>query len=75
MPTALDQLLQTVTTARDGDQQHAVLAQLAEQLRNAAEILEWLATTPTGVNCPPPPGNGCVRPRTPPATSPTASTR
>ncbi|MFF3460288.1 hypothetical protein ACFYXH_39600 [Streptomyces sp. NPDC002730] len=41
MPTALDQLLQSVTTARDGDQQHAVLAQLAEQLRNAAEILEW----------------------------------
>lgn len=41
MPAALDELLQSVTTARDGDQQHAVLAQLAEQLHNAAEILEW----------------------------------
>ena len=41
MPTALDELLQPLTTARDGDQQRAVLAQLAEQLRNAAEILEW----------------------------------
>ncbi|QPP05194.1 hypothetical protein G4Z16_00985 [Streptomyces bathyalis] len=41
VPTALDELLQTLTTARHGDQQHAVLVQLAEQLRNAAEILEW----------------------------------
>ncbi|MFD3563546.1 hypothetical protein ACFWVU_28325 [Streptomyces sp. NPDC058686] len=41
VPTALDELLQSLTTARDGDQQPAVLAQLAEQLRNAAEILEW----------------------------------
>ncbi|MFJ6752150.1 hypothetical protein ACIQNI_28800 [Streptomyces sp. NPDC091266] len=41
VPTALDELLQSLTTARDGDQQHAVLVQLAEQLRNAAEILEW----------------------------------
>jgi hypothetical protein len=41
VPTALDELLQSLTTAHDGDQQHAVLVQLAEQLRNAAEILEW----------------------------------
>lgn len=41
LPAALDELLQAVGTARDGDQQNAVLAQLAEQLRNAAEILEW----------------------------------
>jgi len=41
VPAALDELLQTLTTARDPNQQHAVLAQLAEQLRNAAEILEW----------------------------------
>ena len=40
MPTSLDELLQWVTTTRDGDQQNAVLAQFAEQLRNAAEILE-----------------------------------
>ncbi|MFD7017480.1 hypothetical protein [Streptomyces sp. NPDC059928] len=41
MPAALDELLQSLATARDPDQQHAVLAQLAEQLRNAAEILQW----------------------------------
>ncbi|MGI5457509.1 hypothetical protein ACQEWB_30955 [Streptomyces sp. CA-249302] len=41
VPAALDELLQTLMTARDPNQQHAVLAQLAEQLRNAAEILEW----------------------------------
>ncbi|AKA08989.1 hypothetical protein SAZ_32675 [Streptomyces noursei ZPM] len=41
VPTALDELLQSLATARDGDQQHAVLSQLAEQLRNAAEILQW----------------------------------
>ncbi|MFE5162936.1 hypothetical protein ACFRNT_31415 [Streptomyces sp. NPDC056697] len=41
LPSALDELLQAVDTARDGDQQQAVLVQLAEQLRNAAEILEW----------------------------------
>ncbi|MFH8591529.1 hypothetical protein [Streptomyces rimosus] len=41
LPTALDELLQALGTARDGDQRQAVLTQLAEQLRNAAEILEW----------------------------------
>ncbi|RSO06951.1 hypothetical protein DMH18_26235 [Streptomyces sp. WAC 06783] len=41
LPTALDELLQALGTARDGDQRQAVLAQLADQLRNAAEILEW----------------------------------
>ncbi len=41
LPTALDELLQALGTVRDGDQRQAVLAQLAEQLRNAAEILEW----------------------------------
>ncbi|MFI2236479.1 hypothetical protein [Streptomyces chrestomyceticus] len=41
LPTALDELLQALGTARDGGQKQAVLAQLAEQLRNAAEILEW----------------------------------
>lgn len=30
-----------MTTEHDADQQQAVLAQLAEQLRNAAEVLEW----------------------------------
>ncbi|KUO04630.1 hypothetical protein [Streptomyces caeruleatus] len=30
-----------MSTERDADQQQAVLAQLAEQLRNAAEVLEW----------------------------------
>ncbi|MER7653724.1 MULTISPECIES: hypothetical protein [Streptomyces] len=41
LPTALDELLQVLGTARDGDQKQAVLVQLADQLRNAAEILEW----------------------------------
>ncbi|MER7026218.1 MULTISPECIES: hypothetical protein [Streptomyces] len=41
LPTALDELLQATYTARDGDQQQAVLDQLSDQLRNAAEILEW----------------------------------
>ncbi|MFF3276544.1 hypothetical protein ACFYWU_37265 [Streptomyces chrestomyceticus] len=41
LPAALDELLQALGTARDGDQRQAVLAQLADQLRNAAEILEW----------------------------------
>ncbi|MGJ5751627.1 hypothetical protein FB563_4028 [Streptomyces puniciscabiei] len=41
LPTALDELLQSTHTAQTGDQQAAVLAQLAEQLRNAAEILQW----------------------------------
>ncbi|WP_327352871.1 hypothetical protein [Streptomyces sp. NBC_01304] len=40
-PNALDELLQYVASKRDADQQNAVLAQLSEQLRNAAEILEW----------------------------------
>ncbi|MEU6966088.1 hypothetical protein [Streptomyces chrestomyceticus] len=41
LPTALGELLQALGTVRDGEQRQAVLAQLAEQLRNAAEILEW----------------------------------
>ncbi|GCD41880.1 hypothetical protein [Streptomyces paromomycinus] len=41
LPTALDELLQALGTTRDGDQRQAVLTQLADQLRNAAEILEW----------------------------------
>ncbi|OKI09431.1 hypothetical protein A6A06_01630 [Streptomyces sp. CB02923] len=40
LPTALDELLQALGTVHNGDQQQAVLAQLAEQLRNAAQILE-----------------------------------
>ncbi|MEU7189443.1 hypothetical protein [Streptomyces sp. NPDC045369] len=40
LPTALDELLQALGTVSTGDEQQAVLAQLAEQLRNAAQILE-----------------------------------
>ncbi|MFH8350065.1 hypothetical protein [Streptomyces sp. NPDC018045] len=42
LPTALDELWQALGTVSDGDQQQAVLAQPAEQLRNAAQILEWV---------------------------------
>ncbi|MEU7238378.1 hypothetical protein, partial [Streptomyces chrestomyceticus] len=41
LPTALDELLQALGTVSTSDEQQAVLAQLAEQLRNAAQILEW----------------------------------
>ncbi|MEU4030532.1 hypothetical protein [Streptomyces anulatus] len=41
LPTALDALLQAAHTADSLDQLGAILEQLAEQLRNAAEILEW----------------------------------
>ncbi|MFD8613771.1 hypothetical protein [Streptomyces sp. NPDC059631] len=41
LPTALDELLQATLSTAGPDQQAAVLQQLAEQLRNAAEILEW----------------------------------
>lgn len=41
LPTALDELLQATITAESGDEQAAVLIQLAEQLRNAAEIIKW----------------------------------
>ncbi|WP_043267052.1 hypothetical protein [Streptomyces sp. CT34] len=41
LPTALDELLQATRTAQDNEQQAAVLVQLAEQLRNAAEIIKW----------------------------------
>ncbi|WP_326731788.1 hypothetical protein [Streptomyces phaeochromogenes] len=41
LPAALDALLQVAHTAAGPEQQGAVLQQLAEQLRNAAEILEW----------------------------------
>ncbi|MFE0188019.1 hypothetical protein [Streptomyces sp. NPDC058989] len=41
LPTALDELLQATHTAREAEQQMAVLAQLAEQLRNAAEVIQW----------------------------------
>ncbi|OKJ72213.1 hypothetical protein [Streptomyces sp. CB02460] len=41
LPAALDALLQTALTTGEPEQQGAVLQQLAEQLRNAAEILEW----------------------------------
>ncbi|MFJ9327330.1 hypothetical protein ACIRPN_17840 [Streptomyces sp. NPDC101230] len=41
LPVALDALLQAAHTADGPEQQGAVLQQLAEQLRNAAEILEW----------------------------------
>ncbi|MER5440115.1 hypothetical protein [Streptomyces sp. NPDC002790] len=40
-PVALDELLQAAHTAGDPEQQAAILGQLADQLRNAAEILEW----------------------------------
>ncbi|MGQ4484266.1 hypothetical protein ACN6LM_002594 [Streptomyces sp. SAS_281] len=41
LPAALDALLQTRTPSTGPEQQCAVLQQLAEQLRNATEILEW----------------------------------
>lgn len=41
LPAALDALLQTAHTTDGPEQQAAILRQLAEQLRNAAEILEW----------------------------------
>ncbi|MGQ4435315.1 MULTISPECIES: hypothetical protein [unclassified Streptomyces] len=41
LPTDLGALLQAAHTTGDPEQQAAVLQQLAEQLRNAAEILEW----------------------------------
>ncbi|MFJ7527960.1 hypothetical protein ACIQ1S_23905 [Streptomyces griseus] len=40
LPTALDALLQATHTATAPEQQTAVLRQVAEQLRNAAEILQ-----------------------------------
>ncbi|WP_338676820.1 hypothetical protein V1460_30500 [Streptomyces sp. SCSIO 30461] len=41
LPTALDALLQAAHGTSSPEQQTAVLQQLTEQLRNAAEILEW----------------------------------
>ncbi|MEV8125392.1 hypothetical protein AB0P07_15020 [Streptomyces sp. NPDC085944] len=41
LPADLGALLQAAHTTADPEQQAAVLQQLAEQLRNAAEILEW----------------------------------
>ncbi|NEC66980.1 hypothetical protein [Streptomyces sp. SID9727] len=41
LPADLGGLLQAAHATDDPDQQAAVLQQLAEQLRNAAEILEW----------------------------------
>ncbi|MER6190204.1 hypothetical protein [Streptomyces cyaneofuscatus] len=40
LPTALDALLQATHTATAPEQQTAILRQVAEQLRNAAEILQ-----------------------------------
>ncbi|SEO73383.1 hypothetical protein [Actinacidiphila rubida] len=41
LPAALDALLQAAHTTDDPEQQSAILQQLTEQLRNAAEILQW----------------------------------
>lgn len=41
VPAALDALVQAAHTTDDPEQQSAILQQLAEQLRNAAEILQW----------------------------------
>jgi hypothetical protein len=41
LPTALDALLQAAHTTGDPEQQSAILQQLTEQPRNAAEILQW----------------------------------
>nr|WSX75932.1 hypothetical protein OH826_19990 [Streptomyces sp. NBC_00899] len=41
VPAALDALLQAAHTTEDPEQQSAILRQLTEQLRNAAEILQW----------------------------------
>lgn len=41
VPVALDALLQAAHTTDDPEQQGAILQQLTEQLRNAAEILQW----------------------------------
>ncbi|MFF3640351.1 hypothetical protein [Streptomyces sp. NPDC002564] len=40
-PVALDELLQAAHSTNLPEQQAAILGQLAEQLRNATEILEW----------------------------------
>ncbi|MFD9715779.1 hypothetical protein [Streptomyces sp. NPDC059076] len=40
LPTAIDALLQATHTASSKDQQAAILQRLAEQLRNAAEIIQ-----------------------------------
>ncbi|MFI0776164.1 hypothetical protein [Streptomyces sp. NPDC021212] len=40
LPTALDALLQATHTAKTGEQEAAVLRQLADQLRNAVEIIK-----------------------------------
>ncbi|MFG2836145.1 hypothetical protein ACGFZH_11305 [Streptomyces zaomyceticus] len=40
LPTALDELLQATHTATAPDQQIAILRQVAEQMRNAAEIIQ-----------------------------------
>ncbi|WP_329309183.1 hypothetical protein [Streptomyces microflavus] len=40
LPTALDELLQATHTATTPDQHIAILRQLAEQMRNAAEIIQ-----------------------------------
>ncbi|MFE3645875.1 hypothetical protein ACFXOM_33710 [Streptomyces sp. NPDC059169] len=40
LPTALDALLQATHSARTGEQRAAILQRLADQLRNAAEILQ-----------------------------------
>ncbi|WP_159052527.1 hypothetical protein [Streptomyces bungoensis] len=40
LPTALDALLQATHTATAPEQQTAILQQLAEQLRNATEIIQ-----------------------------------
>ncbi|MCX2969475.1 MULTISPECIES: hypothetical protein [Streptomyces] len=40
LPTALDALLQATHAAHTGEQKTAILARLADQLRNAAEILQ-----------------------------------
>lgn len=40
LPTALDELLQATHTATARDQQVAILRQVAEQIRNAAEIIQ-----------------------------------
>lgn len=45
LPTALDALLQTTLAAKSGDERTAVLRQLAEQLRNAAEIIDHYRRT------------------------------
>ncbi|MFJ8978751.1 hypothetical protein [Streptomyces sp. NPDC102282] len=74
LPAALDALLQAADTASGPEQQSQVLQQLAEQPRNAAEILEWARNHAHWRQFPSPTWKWLRTPQTGRATSPAAST-